>query len=67
MTVARDVAILVGLAFAALIVFTVVSVARHRPPQPRRSRGMPKTYGRNMRSWQNGVLRDIRRQGRRDR
>lgn len=65
--VARDVAIAIGLALAVLIVVTVVRVARGRPPQATRSRGMPKTYGRSMRSWQAGVLRDIRRQGRRGR
>lgn len=65
MSVARDIAIAIALGFAALIIYTVVNVARHRPPQPPRSRGLPRTYGRNMRAWQNGVLRDIRRRGRR--
>lgn len=67
MTVARDVVAALGLAFVVLIVVTVVRVARGRPPQPRGGRAMPRHYGRSMRAWQAGALRDIRRQGRRRR
>jgi len=54
----------VGIGLLALIVVTVALVARGRPAQPPRRRGLPKSYGRNMRAWQAGVLRDIRRRGR---
>ncbi len=54
--------LLIGLIL--LIGVTVGLVARGRPRQPPPSRGMPKTYGRSLRGWQAGVLRDIRRRGR---
>jgi len=64
MGVLEGVVAALGAALLVLIAVTVVLVARGRPPQAPRSRGLPKFYGRSVRAWQSGVLRDIRRRGR---
>ncbi len=64
MSVVEAVVVAFGLALGAGIVVTVILVARGRPAQPPSRRGLPKSYGRSMRAWQSGVLRDIRRRGR---
>ncbi|PZS25395.1 MAG: hypothetical protein DLM59_20450 [Pseudonocardiales bacterium] len=66
MTVARDVAIGLGIGLLLLIVTTVLRVVRGRPPQPRRSRKMPPYY-RSGRGLTAGLMKEHRRRGQRSR
>lgn len=57
------VAAVLGIGLAALVVVTVVLVARNRPPQARARRDPYRVRARSMRGWQASAIREIRRAG----
>ena len=60
----NDVALALGVVLLLIVIASVVLVTRHRPPQPPRAKGeAARVRGtfRGARSYQNYILREIRR------